>query len=105
MLDEKVVELVNKSENEISKELSKIDQIVFFNSRKVIDAFNKENVSDYHFNSTTGYGYNDVGRDTIEKVYSDIFKSEDSLVRGQFISGTHALTVTLFGLLLSLIHI
>jgi len=99
MLDEKVLELINESEKKISKELSKIDDIVFFNSRKVIEAFNKENVSDYHFNSTTGYGYNDAGRDVIEKVYSDIFKSEDALVRGQFISGTHALTVSLFGIL------
>lgn len=94
-----VVKLIEDSEKEIKKELEKIDEICFFNSEKVLNAFNKENVSEYHFNSTTGYGYNDIGRDTIEKVYSDIFKSEDALVRGQFISGTHALAVTLFGLL------
>lgn len=94
-----IAKLVEESEKKIKKELEKIDEICFFNSKKVLNAFNKENVSEYHFNSTTGYGYNDLGRDTIEKVYSDIFKSEDALVRGQFISGTHALTVTLFGLL------
>ena len=99
MINEDILILINESEKEIEKELKNIDDIVFFNSRKVIEAFNKEGVSDYHFNSTTGYGYNDSGRDVIESVYSDIFKSEDALVRGQFISGTHALTVSLFGLL------
>lgn len=94
-----IINLIEKSEKEIKNEFEKIDEICFFNSKKVISAFNKENISEYHFNSTTGYGYNDIGRDTIEKVYSDIFRSEDALVRGQFISGTHALTVTLFGLL------
>ncbi len=94
-----ITKLVEESEKEIKDELEKTDQICLFNSKKVLEAFNKENVSEYHFNSTTGYGYNDLGRDVIEKVYSDIFKSEDALVRSQFISGTHALTVTLFGLL------
>ena len=90
---------IKECEQEIQTQISKVDEIVLLNSRKVLDAFQKENVSEYHFNSTTGYGYNDIGRDVIEKVYSDIFKSEDSLVRGQFISGSHALCVTLFGLL------
>ncbi len=99
MIDEKILEEINNSEKNIKKEFEKIDDIVFYNSMKVMSAFNKEQVSEYHFNSTTGYGYNDLGRDTIEKVYSDIFKSEDALVRGQFISGTHALTVSLFGIL------
>ena len=94
-----LIELINSSEKIIKPELDKIDDIVFYNSKKVLDAFQKESVSEYHFNSTTGYGYNDIGRDTIENVYSDIFKSEDSLVRTQFISGTHALTVSLFGIL------
>ena len=88
-----------EAEKIIKPELDKIDDIVFFNSKKVLDAFQKNSVSEYHFNSTTGYGYNDVGRDVIESVYSDIFKSEDALVRSQFISGTHALTVSLFGIL------
>ena len=94
-----LMELMKCSELEIKTQLDNIDDIVFYNSKKVLDAFQKENVSEYHFNSTTGYGYNDCGREVIEKVYSDIFKSEDALVRGQFISGTHALTVSLFGLL------
>ena len=90
---------INNYEKDIKDELNYIDEIVLKNSIKVLDAFNKESVSEYHFNSTTGYGYNDVGRDVIERVYSNIFKSEDALVRTQFISGTHALTVSLFGLL------
>ncbi len=88
-----------EAEKIIKPELNKIDDIVFLNSKKVLEAFQKNSVSEYHFNSTTGYGYNDVGRDVIERVYSDIFKSEDALVRSQFISGTHALTVSLFGIL------
>lgn len=94
-----ILELINNSEIKIKDELKKIDDIVLFNSMKVLDAFQKEGVSEYHFNSTTGYGYNDLGRDVIEKVYSNIFKSEDALVRSQFISGSHALSTALFGVL------
>ena len=86
-------------EQKIKGEINKIDDIVYFNSKKVLDSFRKNNLSEFHFYSTTGYGYNDVGRDTIEKIYADIFKSEDALVRNQFISGTHAITVALFGIL------
>lgn len=99
MIKNETIKLIEESEKNIKSELDKIDDIVFYNSMKVINAFQKENVSEFHFNSTTGYGYNDIGREVIEKVYSNIFKSEDALVRGQFISGTHALTVSLFGIL------
>ena len=91
--------MIIEKELEIRDELNKIDEICFYNSKKVLDAFKKNNLSEFHFNSTTGYGYNDLGREIIEKIYSDIFKAEDALVRSQFISGSHALTVTLFGLL------
>lgn len=91
--------MIREKELEIKNELNKIDEICFYNSKKVLDAFKNNNLSEFHFNSTTGYGYNDLGREVIEKIYSDIFKSEDALVRSQFISGSHALTVTLFGLL------
>ena len=80
-------------------EFDKVDALTLYNSKKVLAAFHKNNVSEIHFNSTSGYGYNDLGRDTIEKVYSDIFKCEDALVRNQFISGSHALTVAFFALL------
>lgn len=99
MINSEILDLISLREKEIEAELKKIDNIVFNNSMKVINAFQKENISEFHFNSTTGYGYNDLGRDAIERVYANIFKSEDALVRGQFISGTHALCVTLFGLL------
>jgi len=91
--------MIETAEIEIQNELKNIDNICFFNSKKVLDSFNKNNLSEIHFNSTTGYGYNDIGREIIEKIYSDIFKSEDALVRSQFISGSHALSVTLFGIL------
>ncbi len=77
----------------------KIDKVCLENSKKVLNAFWKENLSESDFNSTTGYGYGDVGRDKIERIYSDIFKSEASLVRNQFISGTHAISTCLFALL------
>ena len=93
------IKQINEYEKNIKDILEKVEDIVLKNSIKVINAFQKEGVSEYHFNSTTGYGYNDIGRDVIERIYSNIFKSEDALVRTQFISGTHALTVSLFGLL------
>ena len=93
------LEYINSKEKEIKDILEKIDDIVLFNSKKVLDAFRSVGISEYHLNSTTGYGYNDAGRDAIEEVYSKIFKCESSLVRSQFISGTHALCVALFGVL------
>lgn len=98
-ISEEVYKYVKKCEKEIQKELEKVGEIAEANSLKVLMAFSKNNLSENHFNSTTGYGYNDEGRDVIEKIYADIFKAEDALVRSQFISGSHALTVCLFALL------
>ena len=86
-------------EKDIKKYLDKVDDTTYFNSQKVLNAFIKEEVSENDFNITTGYGYADSGRDKIERIYADIFKCEDALVRNQFISGSHALTVCLFALL------
>lgn len=86
-------------EKTIAPILKRIDDIAYFNSQKVLDAFWSEFVSEIHFNGTTGYGYGDLGRDTLERVYADIFKAEDALVRNQFISGTHALSTAFFALL------
>ncbi len=86
-------------EDELKPVFENIDNVCFFNSRKVIEAFWKENVSEQHFNGTTGYGYGDAGRDTIERIFARIFKTEDALVRNQFISGTHALSTAFFGVL------
>lgn len=76
-----------------------IDKIAEYNQLKVLQAFQKERVTDTYFESTSGYGYTDIGRDALEKVYADIFHTEDALVRPQIISGTHALAVTVFGIL------
>ena len=96
---EDTIKLVKESEEELKDIFKRIDEICDYNSIKVLKAFKKNQLSEIHFNSTTGYGYNDIGRDIIEKIYADIFKSEDALVRSQFISGSHALTVVLFALL------
>ncbi len=92
-------ELIDKLEQDCLEQFKVIDDICFYNSEKVLQAFQNNSVSETHFNPTTGYGYNDEGRDIIEKVFTNVFKAEDALVRNQFISGSHALTVTLFALL------
>ena len=96
-INNKVLSLSKEIEPELNVEFKKIEEICEINSLKVLSAFRKHQLSDSHFNQTTGYGYDDLGRDTLEQVYATIFKAEDALVRTQFISGTHALTVTLFG--------
>lgn len=98
-ISDRLIELSKKVEEEIQDVFKNVNKIAEINSLKVLQAFQKNNLSEVYFGSTTGYGYGDVGRDNIEKIFSDILKSEDALVRTQFISGTHALTVTLFGLL------
>ena len=92
-------ELIRKVDLKIKEELEKVDELERLNSEKVLNAFIKEQVAETDFNATTGYGYNDLGRDKIEKIYADIFKAESALVRNQFISGSHALTVAFFALL------
>lgn len=99
MISKEAYNLVNESEKELKEVFDKVEEICEYNSMKVLNAFHKNNLNESHFNSTTGYGYNDLGRDTIESIYADIFNCESALVRTQFISGTHALTTTLFGLL------
>jgi cystathionine beta-lyase family protein involved in aluminum resistance len=98
-IQENILNLSNEVEEEIKPIFEKINKTCEKNSLKVLQAFTKNNVSDMHFNSTTGYGYGDIGRDTIEKIFAEVLGAEDSLVRGQFISGTHALTVALFAFL------
>lgn len=96
---ENVSNFIYEEEKKLKEQFNKIDSLVYRNSLKVLNAFHKNNLSESHFSSTTGYGYNDIGRDTIEKIFADVFKCEDALVRSQFISGSHALTVCLFALL------
>lgn len=95
MLD-KIIETSKKDLKDIFNKLEVIEE---YNSNKVLNAFIENNVCESDFNSATGYGYNDTGRDKIERVYASIFKAEASLVRCQFISGTHAISTCLFALL------
>ncbi len=91
--------LVSECEKELQPIFQKIDEQEYQNSLKVLNAFKELNISESDFNGTTGYGYGDIGRDKIDKVFAQVLGSEDAIVRSQFISGTHALTVCLFGLL------
>ena len=84
-------------EKELQPIYAKIDETMHLNGAKVLHAMQKNKLSDIHFSATTGYGYNDLGRETVEQIYADIFKTESGLVRPQLMSGTHALTVALFG--------
>ncbi len=98
-ISNEVIKLAEKVTKEINPIFEEVDKVCEFNSLKVLNAFQKYNISDMHFGSTTGYGYGDIGRDTIEKVYAEVLETEDAIVRSQFISGTHALTVALFAFL------
>lgn len=94
-----IEELVKKGEEELEEIFKKIDHVAYINSEKVINAFWRAKVSESHFHGSTGYGYGDIGRDTLEDIYADIFKAESALVRTQFISGTHAISTAFFALL------
>ena len=98
-LNKKYVDLVNIEEKKLSDIFNKIDELSFKNSKKVLDAFHKYNVTESDLNGTTGYGYNDFGRDKIESIFADVLSAEDALVRTQIISGTHAISIALQGIL------
>lgn len=98
-ISDEVVELFSRCEKKVASRFQEIDALCDYQSLKVLSAFQKNQVSENHFSSTTGYGYGDVGRDVIEKVFADVLGAEDCLVRSQFISGSHALTVALFAFL------
>lgn len=91
--------IVLDEEGKIKKQFEEIDNMCDINSLKVLKAFNDNKISEAHFNSTTGYGYDDIGRDKIEDVFASILGAESALVRSQFISGSHALCVALFSYL------
>ncbi len=96
-INKQVLNYAIECENEINDKFLEIDKITEYNQLKVLNAMQKNRLSEVHFTSTTGYGYNDIGRDTIEQIYADVFNTEAGLVRPQIISGTHALTVALSG--------
>ncbi len=91
--------IIKESKKDLQEIFNTVEDVEEYNSRKVLDAFIENKISETDFNTTTGYGYNDIGRDKIERVYASIFKAEAALVRSQFISGTHAISTALFALL------
>jgi cystathionine beta-lyase family protein involved in aluminum resistance len=94
-----IEDLADKAQKNSKKKWDEIEKIAEYNQQKMLWAFQKNQVSETHFYPTTGYGYGDRGREVLDQIFADIFGSEDALVRHFFISGTHALCVTLFGLL------
>lgn len=98
-IDEKLLSLADTAESECSEMFAEIDNIAEYNGQKVLSAFIKNRVSEGCLKGTTGYGYGDMGRDTLDKVFADAFGGEDAIVRHTFVNGTHALSTALFGVL------
>ncbi len=91
--------IILEAEKNLSEQFREIDERTIRNSKKVLEAFHRNKIGEAHFSSTTGYGYNDIGRDKIEEIFRDVLGAESALVRNQFISGSHALTVAFFAFL------
>ena len=98
-LTEETLALVKLIEEKVRLFHAEVEEMAFFNQQKVLAAFKKHQVSDYHMHPSTGYGYDDEGRDNLERVYAEVFGAEAAIVRPQIISGTHAITLSLFGVL------
>ena len=98
-IDPKVINIIEESESEVSSQFKELDDIMAYNQYKILSAFQENRLSDMHFGWNTGYGYDDPGRDAIEKVYADIFHTDKALVRPTIVNGTHALAITLLGIL------
>lgn len=98
-IEKKVLELIKQAENEVLSEFEALDDIMAYNQYKVLSALQKNRIADMHFAWNTGYGYDDPGREAIERVYADIFGTEAALVRPTIVNGTHALAITLMGVL------
>ncbi len=96
-ISESVIKIANTVEKEVKETFDDIYSVTEYNQLKVIKAMQNNRLSDSHFAGTTGYGYDDMGRDVLDAVYADVFKAEDALVRHQIVSGTHALAIGLFG--------
>ena len=96
---ERVKALATQAEEDIRGQFARIDAIAETNTLKVLDAFRKHRVAESYFAGTTGYGYDDLGRDRLDEIYADLFGTEDALVRIGFVNGTHAITAALFSVL------
>ena len=99
MFSEKLIALEKQAERDLAPMFAEMDEIAFYNTQKVMEAYRELRVSESSFASTTGYGYDDRGRETLDEVYARVFGTESALVRHQIVNGTHALTVGLYGLL------
>ena len=99
MISEKTRVLARQAEADCRMAFARIEEISQTNTEKVLAAFQNHRVSDTCFNGTTGYGYDDRGREVLERIYAEVFGTEDAIVRVQFVNGTHALTCALFGML------
>lgn len=98
-MNEIVNKIVTEAEAKAREMFEKVDKVAYLNQKKVLKAFQKNRIALRHFNQTSGYGYGDDGRDTLNSLFADIFGAEDALVSGHIMSGTHALTVALYGVL------
>lgn len=98
-IDPSFDQLIKEAEDDLCDDFNKLEEISEFNQLKVLKAFNKYNLNTQDFISATGYGYADTGREKVEEIFADIFKSEDALVRPSIVAGTHALSLVLFALL------
>ena len=96
-ISKEVIDYSSSILGDLKERFDKIDETAEYNQLKVIRAMQKNQVSEMHFEGSTGYGYTDAGRDTLEAVFADVFHTEDALVRAQIACGTHALTIALFG--------
>ncbi|WP_437182700.1 aminotransferase class I/II-fold pyridoxal phosphate-dependent enzyme [Shouchella shacheensis] len=96
---EKMHDLVQNVETSIAEQHKHADDVALINQKRVMDSFRNHEISEFHFTPSTGYGYDDVGRDTLEEIYADVFGGESALVRAQITSGTHAIATSLFGVL------
>ena len=99
VISEKVLKHAILCEEKCSTRFSEIEEISFANTKKVLEAFQKERVSESCFSGTTGYGYDDIGRDTLDRVFADVFKAEAALVRIGFVNGTHAISTAIMAML------
>ena len=98
-IDRRLTALAEKAEAECAEDFARIDEIARYNGEKVLAAFIKNKVSEPYLHGTTGYGYDDAGRDTLDRVYADAFGAEDALVRFNFVNGTHTISTALYGIL------
>ena len=98
-ISDKVLAVVDEAEAEISEQFKRIDENAQINQLKVMKAFCDNKVSEAHLLPSTGYGYDDLGRDTLDKVYAQVFEAEDALVRHSFVNGTHTIATALYAVL------